>query len=129
MKLLGNSGYKLLKSIHIFLSSTWIGAGVCILFLLTVVLNKDNIYGVLLSVHFIVLFIVIPSEILTFITGILFSKYTNWGFFKHRWIIFKYLINLIPLIFGGILFAPQILNMIKIAKETGANALILSIDV
>jgi hypothetical protein len=53
----GNS-YKILKLIHILFASIWIGAGISVFFLLTVVLNEKNFVGILLSIHYIDLLIV-----------------------------------------------------------------------
>ncbi|MDR1631479.1 MAG: DUF2269 family protein [Dysgonamonadaceae bacterium] len=120
---LSSKGYKILKTIHILSASIWIGTSVVGLFLLTVVLNKNNLSEILLAVHYIDLLIIVPMNISTFVTGIIFSKFTQWGFFKHRWIILKYVINIIPLIGGGIIFAPSILNMLSIVNEVGEDAL------
>jgi hypothetical protein len=120
---LSNKGYKIVKIIHILSSSIWIGAGVIGLFLLKVVLNKNNLSEILLAVHYIDLMIIIPANLITFITGIIFSKFTEWGFFKHRWIMIKYIINLIPIIGGVFIFAPSIINMLSIADRIGEKAL------
>jgi hypothetical protein len=121
---LSAKGYKFVKIIHILSSSIWIGAGVIGLFLLTVVLNKNNVSEILLAVHYIDLLIIIPSNLATFITGIIFSKFTEWGFFKHKWIILKYIINLVPLIGGAFIFAPSIINMLSIVEQEGGAALL-----
>jgi hypothetical protein len=60
---------------------------------------------------------------MTFITGLIFSIGTDWGFFKHRWIIVKYIINLFPIIGGAFIFGHPIFKMIAIAEENGADAL------
>jgi len=116
--------YKIIKIIHILSSGIWIGASVIGLFLLTVVLNKNNLLEILLTVHFIDLLIIIPANLTTFITGILFSKFTEWGFFKHKWIIIKYIINIIPILGGTFIFAPSIKKMLAIVEKDGKNALL-----
>ncbi|MDR0747348.1 MAG: DUF2269 family protein [Helicobacteraceae bacterium] len=121
---LSNRGYKLLKIIHILSSSIWIGAGVIDLFLLTAILNENNLSEILLAIHFIDLLIIIPANLIVFTTGIIFSKFTEWGFFRHRWIILKYIINLIPTIGGGLIFAPSIINMLSIVERIGERALV-----
>jgi hypothetical protein len=121
---LSSKGYKVIKTIHILSSSVWIGAGVIGLFLLTVVLNKNNLQEILLAIHYIDLLIIIPANLITFITGIMFSKFTSWGFFKHKWLVLKYIINLIPLTGGAFIFAPSIINMLAIVNETGEDALL-----
>jgi hypothetical protein len=120
---LSSRGYKFLKIVHILSASIWIGASVIGLFLLTAVLNKNNLLEILLAIHYIDLLIIVPANLITFITGITFSKFTSWGFFKHKWIVLKYIINLIPLIGGAFIFAPSIINMISIVEEFGEQAL------
>jgi hypothetical protein len=78
---------------------------------------------VLLAVHYIDLLIIIPANLFTFLSGIIFSKFTKWGFLKHRWIMLKYIINIIPIIFGGIVIAPAIINMLSIVEKLGELAL------
>ncbi|MDR2401484.1 MAG: hypothetical protein LBD73_07535 [Deferribacteraceae bacterium] len=69
---LSSRGYKIVKIIHILASSIWIGAGVIGLFLLMAVLNKDNLSEILLAIHFIDLLIIVPANLIVFITGIIF---------------------------------------------------------
>jgi hypothetical protein len=123
MPTLNKTGYKVLKLAHIIFISIWIGAGVCTLFFLTIALDANNCLGIIKAVQRLDLLIIIPANALALISGIIFSIFTNWRFFKHRWIIAKYLINLIPLIFGGFLFAPPLSSMIAVAQKLGTNAL------
>jgi uncharacterized membrane protein len=117
----GNT-YKVLKFIHVLAASVWIGAGATAFFLLTVMLDESNLTGILQAIHYIDLLIIIPANLVTFITGILFSKTGGWGFFKHPWIVAKYVINLIPMLAGGIVL-PPILNMLAIVETMGSEAL------
>lgn len=111
-----------MKIIHILSAAIWLGAGGAGLFLLTAVLNAGNLKAVLSSVHYIDLLIIVPANVITLVSGIVFSKFTDWGFFKHRWIALKYVINIIPIIFGGAIFAPSIINMLSITEKLGEAA-------
>ena len=124
MKKLSGNGYKIIKIIHILSASIWIGSGVVVFFLLAFILNKNNASELLLAVHYIDLIIIIPANTVTMITGFIFSIFSNWGFFKNKWIIIKYCINFIPMILGGIIFAPAIFKMLSIADEIGGDAII-----
>ena len=121
-KKLSVKGYRIIKIIHILSAAVWIGASAIGLFLLTVLLNRDNLLPILSAVHNIDLLVIVPVNLITFITGIIFSRFTQWGFFKHRWITLKYIINLIP-ITGGFVFASAIINMLSIADKIGEEAL------
>jgi hypothetical protein len=101
----GNGGYRILKTVHLLAAAVRIGAAVSGLFLLTVVMDENN----LRAVHYMDLLIIIPANVLTCITGILFSTFGGWGFFKRRWVTLKYLINLIPIAGGGVVFAPAVI--------------------
>ena len=123
MKKLSGKSYKIVKILHILSASIWTGSSAAGLLLLTIVLNENNLKEILLAVHSIDLLIIVPANLLTFITGIIFSTFTEWKFFKHRWIILKYIINLIPIIGGGLIFAPSIINMLSIIDKAGRDAL------
>ncbi|MDR2507392.1 MAG: DUF2269 family protein [Candidatus Accumulibacter sp.] len=123
MKKLSGQGYKIIKTIHILSASIWIGAGVVVLFMLSVVLNRNNMPEILLAIHYVDLLIIIPSNLLTFVTGMVFSKFSGWGFFRHRWIMAKYAINFVPVILGGIILAPSMLDMLSIIEKTGEGAI------
>jgi uncharacterized membrane protein len=120
---LNNNVYKVVKFIHIISASVWIGTAITVFYMLKIVLNKDNVLPILKAVQNIDFFVIIPSNLITFITGLIFSIGTDWGFFKHRWIILKYVINLLPIIGGAMIFGHPIFSMIGIAEEKGVDAL------
>ena len=121
-KINGN-GYKIVKLIHIISASVWIGTAITVFYMLKIVLNEDNVLPILKAVQNIDFFVIIPSNLMTFITGLIFSTGTDWGFFKHKWITLKYIINLIPIIGGAFIFGHPIFSMIAIAEEKGVDAL------
>jgi uncharacterized membrane protein len=123
MKKLSGTGYKIVKIIHILSASIWIGTAITVFYMLKVFLNKDNVLPILQAVQNIDFFVIIPSNLMTFITGLIFSTGTDWRFFKHKWIIIKYIINLLPIIGGALIFGHPIFSMIAIAEEKGADAL------
>ncbi|AQS59211.1 DUF2269 family protein [Desulforamulus ferrireducens] len=103
MKKLGLTGKAWLKGFHIFCACSWIGAAISMLllsFLRKQITNGDELWAFNACVKFIDDFIIIPSAVGCLITGILFSCLTNWGFFKFRWIIVKYVINIGAILFG-----------------------------
>lgn len=122
MKKLGKTGYSILKLIHLFFVGTWVGGGWGLL-LLTLGLRGDDLSGMLRAVHMVDLMVVVPAAVGSLLTGVLFSIFTNWGFFKHRWVTAKYIVNLIPMILGGIVPAPHLVGMMEIAAREGARAM------
>lgn len=126
MKKLGLTARAWLKSIHILFACLWIGAAVSMLLLIFVrghVATGDELWAVNVSVKLIDDYIIIPSAIGCLITGILFSGFTNWGFFKFNWIIVKYIINIAAILFGTFFLGPWVNGMEAIAKVERLAAL------
>ena len=48
--------------------------------------------------------VVIPGAILTVVTGVIYGMFTNWGFFKHKWIIVKWILGITIIIVGIFVF-------------------------
>jgi len=92
--MLSLSGKKVLLSIHILLVSIWIGTLIAILLLLLVKQTQFNLVNFpALDKAVFLLFdsIVMNISIAVAITGLLFSLFTTWGFFRFRWITFKWI--------------------------------------
>jgi len=125
MKHFGLKPRQWLKAFHIFFACTWVGAGICLMLMQWFMKAHDGmeLYGVLRSMKFIDDFIIIPGAMGTLITALLFAIFTNWGFFKHWWVIVKWVINLSGIIFGTFWLGPWLNNSVPIAKELGLKAL------
>ncbi|UCE07720.1 MAG: FMN-binding protein [bacterium] len=91
--MLNKSGKKILLSLHIILISIWLGN------LISIILMQLSKHYCLVATHFSVvdrlIFILFDSivmniSIVVAITGLLFSMFTNWGFFKFYWIGIKW---------------------------------------
>ena len=92
--MLSLSGKKILLSIHILLISIWIGTLIAILLLLLVKQTQFNIaYFPALDKTVFLLFdsIIMNVSIAVAITGLLFSMFTTWGFFRFHWITIKWI--------------------------------------
>jgi hypothetical protein len=57
------------------------------------------------------------------LTGFIYSFFSRWGFFKHRWMIFKWIITVIAILFGTFFLGPWETNMMKISGKIGISAL------
>jgi len=82
-----------------------------------------ELYGINISMKFIDDFIIIPGAIGCLITGHIYSIYTNWGWFKHRWITVKWIIAIGAIIYGTFCIGPWLNSLPPIAKMEGLNAL------
>ena len=116
---------KWLKCLHIYFASVWVGCAT----VLTVMQffiepeNDNELYGIVATLDFIDLFILVPGAIGTFLTALVYSIWTNWGWFKHNWIILKWIICIFGIIFGTFWLGPWISEMANIAKSKGMEAL------
>ena len=125
MKKLGAKGQKWLKGFHIVFACMWIGAAVC-LALMNVFLKATDgmqLYGINVAMKFIDDFVIIPGAMGSLLTGLLYSLFTGWGWFKHNWIMVKWLINLYGVIFGTFWLGPWVNRLPSISKAIGLEAL------
>jgi hypothetical protein len=65
----------------------------------------------------------VPGAIGTFLTALIYSIWTNWGWFKHNWITVKWIICIFGLVFGTFWLGPWVGEMAAIAKDKGLDAL------
>ena len=125
MKKLGTKGQKWLKAFHITISCSWVGAGICLI-LMQAGLSATNdmeLYGIDMSMKFIDDFIIIPGAMGSLLTGLIYAIFTKWGFFKHRWITVKWIINVGGIIFGTFWLGPWLNSMPPISGALGLEAL------
>jgi hypothetical protein len=100
MKKLSANKIKWLKILHLFIIAMWIGTG----FVLGVIswvgptLMKNGLNTVYSIMEFLDTYLMRPLVIGTLITGLAFSIFTNWGFFKHRWITVKWGVLIIQIL-------------------------------
>jgi hypothetical protein len=67
--------------------------------------------------------IIIPSIILTLITGLLLCWLTTWGFFKNGWVIYSEVVVIAAMLVGIIWLAPGKADLLTISKTQGLTAL------
>lgn len=109
MKKLGIKGRSWLKGFHIFFACAWVGTGISMMLLSLIdghIQSGDEIYAVNASIKLLDDYIIIPAAFGSLITGLLISLYTNWGFFKFNWVIFKWVATLAQIIFGTFWLGP-----------------------
>ncbi|GAE84845.1 hypothetical protein JCM10512_3219 [Bacteroides reticulotermitis JCM 10512] len=75
----------------------------------------------------IILFIdwvfVIPGAILTVVVGVIYGFFTNWGFFKYRWITVKWIVAILIILAGTFYYSPLLEQSLEIADQTRDAAL------
>ncbi len=120
---------KWVKVLHIISAGVWIG-GTASLTALICRYHPDSpeSFGAHYSLLRIIdLYIIAPGAFGCFITGAIYSYKYNFGFFRLKWIIAKWLLNISFILFGGIVVLPQLdaaialgENMAAVAAETAA---------
>jgi len=124
---LSAKGLRWLKGFHLIAVSCWIGGAVALLllyFLKNGVTDGSVLYGINQSIHHVdMVVVVIPGAFGCLITGLLYSTFSNWGFFKHNWLIFKWIITVAAILFGTFFLGPWETTMMEISGKLGISSL------
>jgi len=112
-------GVKILKMLHIVASFSWvIGCiALCLLTFITYPKSGDELYMLSVILKIVDDYIVIGGVIAATLTGLVYAIWTNWGFFKHRWIIVKWIMTITQATFGGVVLGSAINANVIIADE------------
>ncbi|RUT00987.1 hypothetical protein DSM106972_069930 [Dulcicalothrix desertica PCC 7102] len=116
-----------LLSFHVASGGIWFGAALC---MVVVALfkggkagNGDELYAINYILKVLDDFVVIPSANLSLLTGGLLSWLTIWGFFKHYWVIFKWVATVTLIVSGTIWLGPWVNAMTSISEAERLQAL------
>ncbi len=92
---------KLALTAHVVSSVGWLGAIAGFLALAVVGLTSQNaqtVRGAYLVMEPAAWFILVPLALASLLTGLIQSLGTKWGVFRHYWVLFKLLINVVATI-------------------------------
>jgi hypothetical protein len=87
---------KLALTAHVITSVGWFGAVACFLALSVVGLTSrdpETVRGTYLVMEPAAWFVLVPLALASLLTGLIQSLFTTWGLFRHYWVLFKLLIN------------------------------------
>ncbi len=125
--LISNNAMKILIIFHLFAVCFWVGGGLGLMLLLYAVKNAgsaDELFGILKSYQFIsVIMTVYMGAYGSFFTGLAYSLYTNRGFFRHKWIIIKWVMTVGMILCGSLYLGPWSTQMLETAVSMGLDAL------
>ncbi len=122
---LGQKSQKWLKCLHVLCACLWVG-GAMTLFSMNVFLQPGDgagLYGINYSKKFVDDFIVVPGAVGLLFTGVAYSILTSWGWFKHRWITLKWMVNLFGVILGTFWLGPWTDSLPIISRSEGIKSL------
>lgn len=114
-----------LLSLHITSGGLWFGTALCSAALALSFRglgSGDVLYGINVARNLMGQFIIVPAAVLSVITGVLLCSFTNWGFFKHNWVMVKQLLTLISIVAGSIWLGPWTKEMTTIAQTARSQA-------
>jgi len=122
---MGARGQKWLKGIHIVFAGLWFGGATLInvkQFFVDAHSDRE-LYGILQTMVFVDNFIIIPGAVGALLTGLVYAIWTQWGWFKHNWIIAKWIICVYGIVFGTYPLGPWLEGMMHMAGDQGLAAL------
>ncbi|NTV01504.1 MAG: hypothetical protein HGB04_01780 [Chlorobiaceae bacterium] len=127
MKKLTPKGLRWLKGFHLLAASCWIGGAfslITLYFLKSGVAGGGELYGINRSIHHVDMnIVVLPGAIGSLLTGLGYSLFSNWGFFRHRWLTVKWIATVSAIIFGTFWLGPWETAMMEISGKLGIAAL------
>lgn len=125
--IISNNAQKILKVLHLLAVSYWIGGALAVITLLFVsdtAESSGELTGLLRSSRFISVFVIVYFGALgSFFTGVAYSLCTSRGFFRHRWVILKWLITILCMIMGTYFLSPWNERMMELAHNFGLDAI------
>jgi hypothetical protein len=111
---------KLMLTAHVTSSVGWLGA-VAVSFALGVAgltsQDTQTVRGAYLTLELTGWFVLVPLSLASLLTGLVQSLGTTWGLFRHYWVLFKLLINLVASIVL-LLYMQTLSYLAGIAAET-----------
>lgn len=124
MKRLGAKGVKILKICHLIFVMMWV-VGVMAMAVISLLKSQsgDELYMLFYVLRVIDNVLVIPGATFTILTAVVYGVFTNWGFFKHRWITVKWIASIFIIIAGTFYFSPLLDNCLEITDVTRNLAL------
>ncbi|MBW4633677.1 MAG: hypothetical protein KME30_17800 [Iphinoe sp. HA4291-MV1] len=115
-----------LLTFHVAFGGIWFGTALCMIAVALSnrnTLNGDELYAINAVMKLLDDFVIIPSAILSLMTGGLLCWLTIWGFFKHYWVIVKWIATVTLIVTGTIWLGPWINAMTAISDAERLQAL------
>lgn len=116
------NGMKWLRTLHIMSASIWLGSTVCIGVLAVLSFFNPSATDFLITAPLIPELYqkaILPVAILTIIQGLIYGFFTNWGFFKHGWVLAKWILLLLLIPCVGVGTIGQMFSVMENVKTSG----------
>lgn len=112
-----------LKSAHLLFVCLWLGGALGVMVIQNGGGAGEALSGRDLAARLVDDFVVIPGAMGSLLTGLLYSLFTPWGFFKHRWVAVKWFITLYGVLFGTFFLGPWLNSLAPVSAKLGGGAL------
>lgn len=125
--IISTEAQKILKTLHLLAVCFWVGGGMGQILLLSATQDAGSageLFGILKSYRFInVIVTVYMGAYGSLFTGLAYSLCTNRGFFRHKWIIIKWVMTLTMMLCGSLFLSAWSTQMLESAVNVGLAAL------
>jgi hypothetical protein len=115
-----------LLSVHVASGGIWLGTAFCLVAIAIIkrdTPNGDELYGINSVLKFMDDWVIIPTAMLSLLTGGLLCWLTIWGFTKHYWVIVKWVATVTLITTGTIWLGPWLNAMTAISEAERLQAL------
>lgn len=119
MKKLSTNGLRTLKVVHLICAILWIGSAVSLNALRYLVPVEDaaSMYYLAEVLEAIDMQLLVPGAVGCLLTGIVYGVWTNFGFFKHRWLTVKWMLTIFMILMGTFCMGPLVKENVLIGKS------------
>lgn len=118
---------RIVKIFHLFAACCWVGGAMAMITLNlnnAAALSEGSLYGINFAAHLIDSVVVAACGALgCLITSLIYGVFTNWGFFKYKWIMMKWLLAAFSLTSAILFLGPGEEAMLELSREFGNLAL------
>ncbi len=115
-----------LITLHVAFAGMWFGTALCMIVIALMnrnTPNGDELYAINSVMKLLDDVVIIPSATFSLLTGGLLCWLTIWGFFKHHWVIAKWIGTVTLIVTGTIWLGPWTNAMTAISAEKRLQAL------
>lgn len=116
-----------LVSAHVASGAIWLGTGLCLVIMgirnVDAPNGGDALYAINEICKFLDDFVIVPTATLSAVTGFFLCWFTTWGFFKHYWVITKWVLTTAAIVFGTFWIGPWLNAMTSISAAERLQAL------
>ncbi|MEZ3591303.1 MAG: hypothetical protein K1V84_09740 [Muribaculaceae bacterium] len=118
MKKFGPKGMKVMKTVHLLLIMMWTVGVMGIVTLMSGPFSSNEETAVTLADALkLDYYLVIPGALLCVAMGIVYGIFTNWGFFKYRWLTVKWIASIAIILAGSLIFHPLCVEALELAES------------